>query len=81
MCRRMHIDEKNRLSSVLTRLQHDTTFLNEQKAIPVDIDSESTFSLEADWKSQRLHMLLDSPSLYKAWLLASTPEEGCSSGT
>lgn len=81
MCRRMHIDEKNRLSSVLTRLQHDTTFLNEQKAIPVDIDSKSTFSLEADWKAQRLHMLLDSPSLYKAWLLASTPEEGCSSGT
>jgi hypothetical protein len=37
--------------------------------------------IESRLTTERLHMLLDSPSLYKAWLLASTPEEGCSSGT
>jgi hypothetical protein len=37
--------------------------------------------VESRLTTERLHMLLDSPSLYKAWLLASTPEEECISGT
>lgn len=70
-------DTKKTIIGFLDRLGKELQFLARIKSSL----SEVLESSQADWKAQRLHMLLDSPSLYKAWLLASTPEEGCSSGT
>lgn len=70
-------DAKKTIIGFLDRLGKESEFLARiNSSLPEELESS-----QADWKAQRLHMLLDSPSLYKAWLLASTPEEGCSSGT
>jgi hypothetical protein len=76
-CPENQLEAKRIIIGFLDRLGKELQFLARIKSSL----REELESSQADWKAQRLHMLLDSPSLYKAWLLASTPEEGCSSGT
>jgi hypothetical protein len=54
-----------------TRLSGERRFIESKQTGGLGSDSGS------DYSSQRLRMLRDNPSLYKAWLLASLPEGGC----
>lgn len=75
-CPRDNPRDKGALENALRKLDSFSDDMKEfQRSVIRDDFIESRLTTE------RLHMLLDSPSLYKAWLLASTPEEGCSSGT
>jgi hypothetical protein len=59
------------IAAFRTRLSGERRFIESKQTGGLGSDSGS------DYSSQRLRMLRDNPSLYKAWLLASLPEGGC----